>query len=160
MKVISIMQPWATLIALGEKKFETRSWATKYRGELAIHASKKIDRQSCKTREIAQTLNKHGIVLTNDLPTGAIIAVCEIKECHKVTMEELCWASVDGGEIIKGNEFIFGDYSVGRFAWELSDVKMLRNPILAKGQLGLWNYPNFLEDNGNELLHCYKSGII
>lgn len=43
MKVISIIQPWATLIALGEKKFETRSWKTKYHGELAIHAIKKID---------------------------------------------------------------------------------------------------------------------
>jgi hypothetical protein len=47
MKVISIIQPWATLIAIGEKKFETRSWSTKYRGELAIHASKKIDKAAC-----------------------------------------------------------------------------------------------------------------
>lgn len=39
MKVISIMQPWATLIVLGHKKIETRSWNTKYRGEILIHAS-------------------------------------------------------------------------------------------------------------------------
>ena len=44
MKVISIIQPWATLIMLGEKKFETRSWERDYRGELGIHASKKMNR--------------------------------------------------------------------------------------------------------------------
>ena len=41
MKAITIIQPWATLIALGEKQFETRSWFTKHRGELAIHAGKR-----------------------------------------------------------------------------------------------------------------------
>lgn len=44
MKVITLIQPWATLIALGEKQIETRSWSTKYRGEIAIHAGKKIDK--------------------------------------------------------------------------------------------------------------------
>lgn len=142
MKVISIRQPWATLIALGEKQFETRSWQTKYRGKLAIHASKKIDIDACHNREIATVLNKHGIVLTNDLPTGAIIAVSEITDCHRVVMEELGWASFEGGEVVKGNEFHFGDYSVGRYAWRLEDIKKLREPILAKGQLSLWEYPD------------------
>ncbi|WP_409175497.1 hypothetical protein [Brevibacillus fortis] len=32
MKAITIHQPFATLIALGEKRFETRGWATRYRG--------------------------------------------------------------------------------------------------------------------------------
>lgn len=41
MKAISLWQPWASLVAVGAKKIETRSWATKYRGSLAIHATKK-----------------------------------------------------------------------------------------------------------------------
>lgn len=43
MKVITLIQPWATLVALGEKKIETRSWSTNFRGRIAIHAGKKID---------------------------------------------------------------------------------------------------------------------
>lgn len=45
MKCISLWQPWAHLMAIGAKKIETRSWATKYRGLLAIHASKKWTRE-------------------------------------------------------------------------------------------------------------------
>lgn len=39
MKVLSIRQPWATLICLGVKPIENRTWQTKHRGALAIHAS-------------------------------------------------------------------------------------------------------------------------
>ena len=39
-KAITIRQPWAGLIAVGEKIYETRSWPTKYRGPIAIHAGK------------------------------------------------------------------------------------------------------------------------
>lgn len=45
MRCITIRQPWATLIALGEKEFETRSWRTAYRGELGIHAGMRIDKR-------------------------------------------------------------------------------------------------------------------
>jgi hypothetical protein len=41
MKAITIWQPWASLIAIGAKQYETRSWETKYRGPIAIHAAKK-----------------------------------------------------------------------------------------------------------------------
>ena len=39
MKVLTLTQPWATLVAIGAKRIETRSWATKYRGPLLIHAA-------------------------------------------------------------------------------------------------------------------------
>lgn len=82
MKVITIRQPWATLIALGEKKFETRSWSTNYREELAIHAGKSLDRQACLDSRINKVLNKHGIIFMSDLPVGAIIAIVQLTECH------------------------------------------------------------------------------
>jgi activating signal cointegrator 1 len=69
MKAITIIQPWATLIALGEKKFETRSWATKHRGPLAIHAGKKIDKEVCQHEEIRAALARHGYTVDN-LPAG------------------------------------------------------------------------------------------
>ena len=39
MKAISLLQPWATLVSIGAKRVETRSWRTDYRGPIAIHAS-------------------------------------------------------------------------------------------------------------------------
>lgn len=48
MKALTLHQPWASLIAIGVKSIETRSWSTKYRGPLAIHASAKRTRaMSC-----------------------------------------------------------------------------------------------------------------
>ncbi len=46
MKALTVMQPWATLVALGAKRIETRSWSTSYRGPLAIHASGRISREA------------------------------------------------------------------------------------------------------------------
>jgi activating signal cointegrator 1 len=69
-KAISLWQPWATLIALGEKKFETRSWLTNYRGQIAIHAAKRMEPDQlefCERPVFQQVLSKHGI-LTRDLP--------------------------------------------------------------------------------------------
>ncbi|MCM3730305.1 ASCH domain-containing protein [Fictibacillus nanhaiensis] len=141
MKVISIIQPWATLIVLGEKKFETRSWRTKYKGSLAIHSSKKIDRSASKRVHIVQTLNKHGIVILDDLPTGMILATCNLEGCFEVS-EDKGISAVLGNEyhIASGNEYQLGDFNKGRYGWLLSNVNVLDNPIPAKGQLGLWNY--------------------
>lgn len=138
MKVLSIKQPWATLIALGEKKFETRSWATKHRGPIAIHASKKIDKDACQFSPIAITLNKHGIALIHDLPVGKIIATCNLIDCYQVKTDELLWADFTNGKTVDGFEYLFGDYSEGRFAWKLENILSLSVPIEAKGQLSLW----------------------
>lgn len=141
MKVISIIQPWATLIALGEKRFETRSWRTKYKGNLAIHSSKKIDRSAFKRVPIVQTLKKHGIVILDDLPTGMILATCNLEGCFEV-LEDKGDSAVLGNEyhIASGNEYHFGDFNKGRYGWLVSNVNVLDNSIPAKGQLGLWNY--------------------
>lgn len=143
MKVISIIQPWATLIALGEKKFETRSWSTKYRGELAIHASKKIDKAACRQEPFRSVLAKHGYDETN-LPIGKILGMANLEDCYETKPYGLSdYVELKSNKSVKyidGQEFAFGDFTQGRFAWELLDVKMLDKPIPAKGQLGLWNY--------------------
>ena len=48
MKVLTLKQPWATLIMQGDKKYEFRSWKTKHRGDLLIHAGKGIDNEAVK----------------------------------------------------------------------------------------------------------------
>lgn len=139
MKAITIKQPWATLIALGEKKFETRSWGTKYRGKLAIHAGKSVDKDACEDSWIKSVLAEHGITTWKQLPTGVVLATTELIGCHKVSLgvgSVVCTS----GPIIQGLEYEFGDYTEGRFAWELSNLQVLQESVPAKGQLSLWNW--------------------
>ncbi|WP_410513266.1 ASCH domain-containing protein [Paenibacillus sp. BR2-3] len=134
MHCLTIRQPWATLIALGEKKFETRSWNTSYRGELAIHAGKKIDKAICRQEPFKSVLSKHGYTEDN-LPVGVIIAAGLLEECYEITRSE------NGEGWVSGKEYDFGDYTEGRFAWKLEGMTPLNHPIPAKGRLSLWEYP-------------------
>ncbi|KEQ25557.1 ASCH domain-containing protein [Paenibacillus tyrfis] len=144
MKAITIIQPWATLIALGEKKFETRSWRRKYRGPLAIHAGLKVDRELCEKEPFRSVLAKHGYTADN-LPTGAIVATCELSNCLKIDVFEgitSLYAGDSNHEWIEidGNELMFGWYDNGRYAWELTNVQQLPESIPAKGMQGIWNW--------------------
>ena len=38
------------------------------------------------------------------------------------------------------DEYISGEYALGRYAWILSDIKILDHPIPAKGRLGIWTF--------------------
>ncbi|MEK3873671.1 MULTISPECIES: ASCH domain-containing protein [unclassified Paenibacillus] len=145
MKAITILQPWATLIALGEKRFETRGWATKHRGPLGIHAGKKVDRSACEQPEIKAVLARHGYTADN-LPTGAVVAVAKLNECFQVYRDVLGGVVVLESENRKthfstlDNEYHFGWYEKGRYAWEITDVRRLPEPIPAKGMQRLWNW--------------------
>ena len=140
MKAITIKQPWATLIALGLKKFETRSWRTKYRGPLAIHAGKSVDKEACEEMWIKEVLAEHGITSWKQLPIGVVLATTELKECYAVEMN-FCNDAVclKEGPTLNGLEVKFGYYDEGRYAWLLSDVQVIE-PVPAKGQLSLWNW--------------------
>ncbi|MFM9533646.1 ASCH domain-containing protein [Lysinibacillus sp. IITD104] len=138
MKAITIKQPWATLIALGEKRFETRSWQTKYRGPIAIHAGKTMDKEYCEYPPIKRALQRHGIK-NEDLPLGVVIATAELVECHLIP-NELSAAGMEFGKKLEGDELYFGDFMDGRYAWELNTVQVLLKPVPAKGQLSLWNW--------------------
>jgi hypothetical protein len=70
-KVLSIRQPWAYLIVNGSKNIENRSWPTKYRGQLLVHASLNINREACR---------KHGLD-PSKLQIGGIIGMAEIADC-------------------------------------------------------------------------------
>lgn len=139
MKVLSMIQPWASLFVRREAEFETRTWKTSYRGPLAIHASKKIDKQACLQPGIKPLLEKHGFTSGN-LPSGLIIGVCRLENCHEVIENNKTWAVLEDGRAVKGNDFILGDFRIGCYAWEVSDMKPVDPFIPAKGRLGLWEY--------------------
>lgn len=157
MKAITIWQPWASLVACGAKRYETRGWATNYRGLIAIHAALRHPnwwhRDTYDTPELETAIvhlwGAWGWHSYDDLPRGAIIATAELIYCHKIHRRfsdghpclHITTLEADMAEIsITGNELLFGDWTPGRYAWELANVKMLPEPIPAKGRQGLWNW--------------------
>ena len=142
MKVLSLIEPWATLIKDKKKFIETRSFKTSYRGELYIHASAtRINKDVLKRKELMD------IVQDSTFSFGYIICKCKLVDCIYMTEEYI--------ENIKNNnyqEYVCGEYKVGRYAWILEDITPLEQPIRARGQLNIWNYytevevMNFMED--------------
>ncbi|TQK74951.1 ASCH domain-containing protein [Brevibacillus sp. AG162] len=143
MKAITIHQPWATLIALGEKRFETRGWPTRYRGPIGIHAAKKVDKEICLQEPFRSVLDLHGYTADN-LPTGAIVATCSLNDCLPISLSDdgiIAYGGETGHKSIRidGHERLFGWFEPGRYAWEMTNVKRI-DPVPAKGQQGLWNW--------------------
>lgn len=126
MKVITIREPFATLIKDKVKIYETRSWKTNYRGEIYIHAAK--SRSKADNASIASTYLK-----SRENPEH-IICKCLLKDC--IYMTEKFINNVKK----RPEEYNSGHYEVGRYAWQLEVIEVLEEPIYAKGQLGIWNY--------------------
>ena len=151
MKALTLYQPWATLVAIGAKRIETRSWKTNYRGPLAIHAGKNISQLPiCCTEPFLTTLKLAGYLWANGdwtspLPKGAILATCELVYIKKI--DQFDWISNQQAWLINSTyweaseqEHAFGNYSIGRYMWFLDKVKTLEGPIPAKGAMGLWEW--------------------
>jgi hypothetical protein len=145
MKAISLWQPWATLIAIGAKKIETRSWETAHRGQIAIHAAKRWDRGldlMCESEPFASALNFMDAHRERyALPLGAIVAVAHLDVCVLSSGGASRGFLIDG-TIVKDPEFSFGDYSPGRFAWKLSNVRKLPVPLPWAGSQRIFNVPD------------------
>ena len=126
MKVLSIKEPFATLIKDKVKIYETRSWKTNYRGELYIHASLSLSKS-----ENVEIANKY---LKSNINTGYILCKCELTDCILMTKEFIDYIHKET------NEEDYGRYEEGRYAWKLKVIEVLDKPIKAKGRLGIWNY--------------------
>ncbi len=142
MKAITVRQPWASLIAAGYKRVETRSWATGYRGPLAIHAAKGLPtrtRMRTEEREFAEQERALGR-LPRRIPFGAVVATVYLA---RVMPTESAIS------IVSGLERYLGDFSPGRFAWFLEDARPLDDPAPIRGALGLWEWPSHLSVSGS-----------
>jgi hypothetical protein len=149
MKALTLTQPWATLVAIGAKRIETRSWRTPYRGSLAIHAAKAFPRWA---RDASLESRFAAEIGPNALPLGAVIATCRLISCiptRELQQNRVIDVDVDVREcgdlglpffFMSDQEREFGDYAPGRWAWLLADVKTLPAPIPAKGALSLWEW--------------------
>lgn len=141
-KALSLWQPWASLIADGHKKFETRSWGTNYRGDILICCSQKDTKQ---LREHAKLIDQFWGLGKNYTEysfalCGKGIAIATLTDCIKMTPEFINQQTEKEKDL--------GDWSVGRYAWQFSNVRRI-TPILVKGKQGL-----FEVDLHRELSHA------
>jgi hypothetical protein len=126
-KAITLEQPFASLVSIGAKTIETRSWSTAYRGPLAIH--------SAKTFIPVTDSYYRGLLISagldcEKLPLGKIIAIARLAGCKKVIASEIpCYP-----------QLAFSNFTPGWYALELADIKPLPKPVPADGGQGLWDW--------------------
>lgn len=138
---LSLTQPWASLVAVGAKRIETRNWRTAYSGPLLIHASKTwkvYDRELLEEWPFDVALRAHDITRPSDVPLGALLGLAWLTGCHPADRapahDPLGW------------EAAFGFYGPGRIGWQLAAPERFATPTPARGALGLW--------------HCYDPVMI
>lgn len=143
-RAISLTQPWATLMAAGAKRIETRSWPTRYQGWVGIHAAKAFPldcRTYCFLEPFNSALVAAGVSSLADLPRGQLIAVVNLVYCRHT--EDL-----RAGVISPERDF--GDYGDERYAFVTEGVRRLREPMAMKGALGIWRLPRPIRDEDLE----------
>lgn len=145
MRCLSLWQPWASLCVIGAKRFETRHWSTLYRGPLLIHAAKKFTndlRQTCLNEPFRAALKATDATL-GDIPRGGVIGVVDLVAI---------WRTHDGPYLFNGverrdigaEEYAFGNYAEGRYAWELKNPRRFTTAIPYRGLQQLFNVPDEL----------------
>lgn len=147
---ISLWQPWATAIALGSKRIETRHWATAYRGPLLIHAAKRrvlteLIQMNCSYNWQGALHNAWGKEkIWETIPFGSLVAVCELVECRKTdtfTVAELDTKRRAPGEKTDHcawTERQMGNFEPGRFGWVLENIRPLADPVPYRGSQGFF----------------------
>jgi hypothetical protein len=127
MKALTISQPYATLIADGEKWVENRKWGTSYRGPLAIHAGKGT--QYLSPIELA------------GYHSGCIVATCELVACLPLdSMRKLSPEQAIGKTGLMIIDVLHHEHTEGPFCWILQNVRPLIPPVPCKGAQGLWEW--------------------
>ena len=135
MKAVTLYQPWASLWALREKRIETRSWFTKYRGPIAIHSSvnfPKWAKELCHEEPFRSALLRQGISSVKELPLGAVLGYTEIVDVIRMDDQNI--------RSLSSQELAFGDYQLGRFMWISKGRQVFKQPVAALGKQGIWNW--------------------
>lgn len=126
MKALSLWQPWASLMADGRKKIETRHWrppAWLVGQQVAIHATKRVDNsfsRQCGYDPLA-------------IPRGCVVAIVRLDKFEKFT-------EAFKQEIMLYPEGGYGDFEMGRFGWFCTLIEKLNPPAEAIGHQGIWDW--------------------
>ena len=147
MKALVLWEPWATLMRLGLKTVETRSWPTSYRGELAICAAKR--EPDWRWLELATAKGFFGswepLKNRDWFHPGCVLCVVELFEYFDIRQSELLREERLADAGIGEREELFGNYGFGRYGWKTRNLAPLRKPVPVVGRQGLFNLPPDVE---------------
>ncbi|MFJ4799159.1 ASCH domain-containing protein [Kitasatospora purpeofusca] len=129
---LTIRQPWLAAILAGDKTTENRSWPTRHRGPVVLHAARALARDGQADPLVRAILARPGAPA---LTTGALVATARITDCHRDTGCCRPWGLP------------------GMWHWTLADVHALADPIPAAGRLGLWR----LDPGQHAMLHRHQA---
>ena len=146
MKAISLWQPWASAIAIGAKHYETRSWGTKYRGDLLICSAKRKELDQKSSWLYLRDKHSLGIQSFESLPFGMAVAVCKLADCIFMTEN-----FIDSQSEIERD---FGCWEEGRFAWKLEQIQPIK-PFALRGQQGLFDYEGDIQKSELSTAHGF-----
>ena len=135
MKVITIKQPFATLTANGLKEYEFRTWKTKYRGEILIHAGKGIDK---KAMDRFRNLNL-------EYPSGCIIAKANLTDCIFIDDNMRNILKVKNEKIYSS---VIKHTDWDGYGFKLENIKEI-DPIYLNGKLSLWDYEGEIHEKNS-----------
>lgn len=169
MKAISLHQPWASLVAHGVKLIETRSWPLSGRGPLLIHAAKTwnfdLDR-ICRSEPFRAALESFGVAFPDPdrtdrrfrlpprprgLPFGAVVGRVEVLDCVRIEPFRKSYERPETPQFVvppypRENEFAFGDYTPGRWAWLCVNAVALDTPVACVGRQGVFEVEDAVEE--------------
>ena len=146
MKCISLWEPWASLMYVGAKKNETRSWPTKHRGPLLICAAQHVMNAGSMRYYLEQpafmkalqplTRGEDRQVSISDLNFGKALCIVDVVDCLSI--------GVFAELFVSDQEAAFGNYDFGRFAWVTTNLQRFEEPFKIKGGQRIFNTPNEL----------------
>jgi hypothetical protein len=154
MKAITIWQPYATLIMLGLKQYETRCWGTNYRGPLIIHAAKRWDEErDLDCSRVTELLREQTFTAASlgdeklrlfytpmGETLGKALGIVDLQACDLMR---------DGGSDFENH---VGSFGPGRYGWKCASPRLFEDPISHQGKQGLWTPETYLERAAKSLL--------
>lgn len=134
-RALTVKQPWAACIATGQKRVENRTWQTRHRDPLLIHAGAEWDKNATRLAldpHAAPVMSTYYGAPAELSGVSAILAVAMIDDCHPY--EPGCCASV------------WAEKTPSAWHWVLGSVRALPVPVPCKGSLSLWRPPQDVLD--------------
>lgn len=136
--VLTLWEPWGSLIPAGFKRHETRHWATKVRGLVAIHSAQRCERDVGPDLD-ALCRFAFGDDWARTRPSGCVIAIANLTACVPTDL------LVEGRPPlllpVQECDFLAGNYEDGRFGFRLEDVRALKDPLPLKSrQTPFWQW--------------------
>jgi hypothetical protein len=135
MKAISLYQPWAGWVVEGRKTLELRSWETRYRGPLLIHASRTVHKAACRAYGIDP----------GTLPDGALVGAVEVVD--------IVWIDEKAFGARKMEHLASGYFEPPLYGWVLANPLAFAESVPWRGRPGLF----YVADGEVQLMYAGSS---